>query len=152
MSEPTALAESVAEKLSGRQLATAESVTGGQVAQIFTQVGGSSDWFRGGVVAWQHGTKYELLGVPEGAPVVTAGAALAMATGVAKLLDAAVAVATTGAAGPSGQDGAPPGRAYVATYVDGHTAVRELQVPGPPPTVCATTAEAALQLLLDELS
>jgi nicotinamide-nucleotide amidase len=151
MSEPSDLAESVAERLRGRPLATAESVTGGEVAQVFTHVGGSSDWFRGGLVAWQHRAKYELLGVPEGDPVVTADAARAMAAGAAKLLDATVTVATTGAAGPSGQDGAPPGRAYVATWVDGRTAVRELQVPGPPPTVCAATVVAALELLLDEL-
>jgi nicotinamide-nucleotide amidase len=74
-----------------------------------------------------------------------------MAAGAARLLRADVTLATTGAGGPSGQDGAPPGRAYVATWVEGATAVRELQVPGPPPTVCAATVQAALSLLAAQL-
>ena len=150
MSEPSDLGES-GRRAPPATAGPAESVTGGEVARGLHARRRVQRLVPRRLVAWQHRAKYELLGVPEGDPVVTADAARAMAAGAAKLLDATVTVATTGAAGPSGQDGAPPGRAYVATWVDGRTAVRELQVPGPPPTVCAATVVAALELLLDEL-
>ena len=64
----------------GRTLAVAESLTGGLLASAFARASGSSDWFRGGIVAYSSVVKYDLLGVPEG-PVVNGTAALAMASG-----------------------------------------------------------------------
>jgi nicotinamide mononucleotide (NMN) deamidase PncC len=49
-------------------------------------------------------------------------AAEEMVRGVAMLLDAEVAVATTGVAGDHSEDGSPPGTVYIATYVDGQVA------------------------------
>jgi Competence-damaged protein len=54
------------------------SLTGGLLASTFARASGSSEWFRGGVVAYSSMVKYNLLGVPAG-PVVSEAAALAMA-------------------------------------------------------------------------
>ena len=102
------VAAQIAGVLDGRQLACAESCTAGLLMQRFASTDGASRWFRGGVVAYQPATKFGPLEVTPG-PVVSKRAAREMAAGVAKLLDAQVAVATTGAAGPEPLEGAPPG-------------------------------------------
>jgi len=90
----------------GLTLATAESCTGGMVGQMLTAVPGSSEVYRGGVVAYHNSAKSELLGVPvelierEGA--VSEAVAKAMASGAAERLGADLAVAITGVAGPGG--------------------------------------------------
>jgi nicotinamide-nucleotide amidase len=90
----------------GLTLATGESCTGGMVAQRLTSVPGSSDVFRGAVVAYADEVKATELGVPEemiarhGA--VSAETAAAMATGARERLGAHVGVAVTGIAGPGG--------------------------------------------------
>src|ERR1700704_1305718 len=85
--------------LDGRAVATAESCTGGLFAQALAQTEGSSEWFCGGIVAYQRRTKFDVLGVTPG-PVVTERTAREMAQGVAGLLGTDIAVAVTGAAGP----------------------------------------------------
>jgi nicotinamide-nucleotide amidase len=90
----------------GWALATAESCTGGMVAQRLTSVAGSSDVFRGAVVAYADDVKAQELGVPaevlERHGAVSAEAAAAMAAGARERLGADVAVAVTGIAGPGG--------------------------------------------------
>jgi nicotinamide-nucleotide amidase len=87
-------------------LATAESCTGGMVAARLTDVPGSSDAFRGSIVAYANDVKQHELGVPEelvatyGA--VSAEVAAAMAHGVRARLGADVGIAVTGVAGPGG--------------------------------------------------
>lgn len=89
-----------------RSVATAESCTGGWIAKCLTDVAGSSDWFRGGVVAYSNALKRDLLGVArevletEGA--VSEAVALAMARGVLAATGADDAIAVTGIAGPTG--------------------------------------------------
>lgn len=97
----------------GWTLAVAESLTGGMVGSRLCDVPGASDVFRGGVVAYASDVKYQLLGVPEG-PVVTVEAARAMAAGVRRVIGADVGIAVTGVAGPSEQDGRPPGTVCMA--------------------------------------
>jgi nicotinamide-nucleotide amidase len=90
----------------GLTLATAESCTGGMVAERVTSVPGSSDVFVGATVAYADRVKAEQLGVGEellrrhGA--VSAEVAAAMAAGARRHLRADVAVAVTGVAGPGG--------------------------------------------------
>jgi nicotinamide-nucleotide amidase len=90
----------------GLTLATAESCTGGLVAARLTSVPGSSDVFRGSVVAYANDVKEESLGVPadvlERFGAVSAESAEAMARGVRDRLGVDVAVAVTGVAGPGG--------------------------------------------------
>ncbi len=112
-------AEHAAQLLGARALACAESVSAGLVTQAFAAVEGSGEWLRGGVVAYQRDSKCDVLGVDPEAPLVSATVAEQMARGVARCMSADVAVATTGAAGPDGLDGAEPGTVVIATLVDG---------------------------------
>jgi nicotinamide-nucleotide amidase len=113
----------------GLTIATAESVTGGLVAARLTDAAGASDTVRGGVVSYASDVKWSLLDVPEG-PVVTEEAAAAMAEGVARVLGADVAVATTGVAGPAPAEGVPPGTVCLATWVDGEAETLTVRLPG----------------------
>src|SRR5947209_1664546 len=113
----------------GLTLGVAESMTGGLVASRLVNVPGSSKWFRGGVVAYDSQVKYDVLGVPEG-PVVSETAAATMAEGVAKLVGADVGLSVTGVAGPAEQEGQPVGTVYLGLFLDGHTEVAHIQLPG----------------------
>lgn len=89
-----------------RVLGTAESCTGGGVAQACTELAGSSQWFAGGVVTYSNALKQKLLGVSsstlEQHGAVSVITAEAMAEGALPLLDVDYVVAITGIAGPGG--------------------------------------------------
>lgn len=103
----------------GLRVATAESCTGGAIAAAFTAVPGCSEYFRGGIVAYDHASKRDLLGVPQ-AVLTTAGmvseeCALALARGAQRAFKADLALATTGIAGPGGAEpGKPVGLVFIA--------------------------------------
>jgi nicotinamide-nucleotide amidase len=90
----------------GLTLATAESCTGGLVAELLTAIPGSSDVFLGGIVAYANEVKVAQLEVSAGLlekhGAVSAEVAEAMAEGVRWRLGADVGVADTGIAGPGG--------------------------------------------------
>jgi nicotinamide-nucleotide amidase len=90
----------------GQTVAAAESCTGGLIAHFLTGVPGSSEYFRGGIVAYQNDIKERLLGVDKEIidhfDVVSEQTALAMAAGARSVLDADYGLATTGLAGPAG--------------------------------------------------
>jgi nicotinamide-nucleotide amidase len=93
-------------KQRGLQLAVAESCTGGWVAEVVTAVSGSSEWFERGWVTYSDAAKQELLGVAK-ATLDTRGAvseetAREMAVGALAHSRAAVSLAVTGIAGPTG--------------------------------------------------
>lgn len=89
-----------------RQLVTAESCTGGWIAKACTDRPGSSQWFRGGVVAYTDELKTVLLGVPPRTladwGAVSEATVRAMATGALERLGGDVALAVSGIAGPDG--------------------------------------------------
>ena len=148
-----ALAARVAELATkaGVTVATAESLTGGMIAAALASAQGASEWFRGSVVAYSEEVKHGLLGVPPG-PVVSAEAASVMARGARRVLGASVAVAVTGAGGPSGQDGREPGTVFLAFDADDDHRIVRLQLDADDPKeVCATTAVAALRMLAEGL-
>jgi nicotinamide-nucleotide amidase len=102
----------------GLTLATGESCTGGMVAERLTSVPGSSDVFRGAVVAYANAVKVQELGVPERVlaehGAVSAETAAAMAAGARERLGADVGVGVTGVAGPDGGTATKPvGLVYV---------------------------------------
>lgn len=99
-------------------LGLAESVTGGLVGSRLTNVVGSSEWFRGSIVAYASEVKFDVLGVPEG-PVVSEEAARAMALGARKVLGADIGLAVTGVAGPAEQDGQKPGTVFFGLAMPG---------------------------------
>jgi len=108
MSELETLAERLGRELlnRGEWLATAESCTGGWVAQTVTAIAGSSQWFDRGFVTYSNAAKVELLGVAETTlerhGAVSEGTARAMALGALKKSRADWTLAITGIAGPSG--------------------------------------------------
>ncbi|PQV46583.1 nicotinamide-nucleotide amidase [Jejuia pallidilutea] len=104
---------------SGKTLAVAESCTGGNVAEQFTQNAGASAYFNGGVVTYATESKIKVLGVPKALinehSVVSAAVAEAMAKNVRDLFNADYGVATTGNAGPSkGDSDADVGTVFIA--------------------------------------
>jgi nicotinamide-nucleotide amidase len=128
--------EQVAELLTGRQIAAAESCTGGLMAARLTERPGSSAYVAGGLVAYANETKVKLLGV-DAALVDRHGAvspevAEAMADGALARFEADTAIAITGVAGPGGGTEAKP-VGYVcwcAKLADGSTLGRDVRIPG----------------------
>jgi nicotinamide-nucleotide amidase len=102
------LAEQLAHalKVAGLSLATAESCTGGGLAQVLTAVPGSSLWFERGFVSYSNLAKREMLGVKTDTlarhGAVSEPVARAMAEGALTHSHADLAVAITGIAGPGG--------------------------------------------------
>jgi nicotinamide-nucleotide amidase len=134
----------------GLTVATAESLTSGQVAAHLGAASSSSSWFKGGLVAYDDEVKYKVLDVPRG-PVISADCGNAMADGVRRLLDADVAVAVTGVGGPGEQEGQPPGTVFIAvTGADGATC-REHRFEGDPKEVLTATALEALKSLAEQM-
>lgn len=113
----------------GLTLALAESVTGGLVGGRLTEIPGSSDVFRGGVISYATEVKQQLLGVSDG-PVVSETAAREMAAGVRDRLGADIGLSLTGVAGPAEQDGQPVGTLFVGLVGPGFDEVRQVQMPG----------------------
>ena len=103
-----ALARRVGKRLRARRarLVTAESCTGGWVAQAVTAISGSSAWFERGFVTYSNAAKQELLGVRKKTirqhGAVSEETAREMAKGALKKSRGTIAVAVTGVAGPTG--------------------------------------------------
>ena len=141
----------------GKTVATAESCTGGLIGKRLTDVSGSSAVYRGGVISYTIDVKRDVLGVPEAIlaahGAVSAETAQAMAEGVRMLIGADYAVSSTGLAGPNGDgSGKPVGLVYlaVASAVK-PTVVREYHFDGNREQIRLAAAEAAEQLLADQI-
>jgi len=113
----------------GWSLGLAESVTGGLIGARLTSVAGASDVFRGSIVSYASDVKFNLLGVAAG-PVVSERAALEMARGASRVLASDVALAVTGVAGPSEQDGMPVGTLCIGLVWPGDDITRTVRLPG----------------------
>lgn len=104
---------------SGKKLAIAESCTGGNLAERFTQNPGASAYFNGGVITYATASKIKVLGISkmliDTYSVVSAEVAEAMAKNVCELFNADYGVATTGNAGPTkGDSNVDVGTVFVA--------------------------------------
>ncbi|MEG2606466.1 MAG: CinA family nicotinamide mononucleotide deamidase-related protein [Mucinivorans sp.] len=105
---PTSLEAAVASMLvEGRAtLSAAESCTGGVIASRFTAMAGASEYFKGGVVAYDNSVKINTLGVPSDTlaehGAVSKEVVEAMAEGVRRVMATDYAIATSGIAGPTG--------------------------------------------------
>ena len=154
VTDPAADAIEAANALAGRlgawTVATAESCTAGRIAASLACVDHAVDFLRGGVVAYQESEKRSLLGVTAD-KVVSEAAAAEMALGVARLMGADVAVATTGVAGAEPEDGVPGGTVFIATIVGGEAGVVEHHFEGVPEQVCEQASVQALRDLMDRL-
>ena len=150
-SEP--LAARVLESLAGRgeTLATAESLTGGMLATLITDVPGASRSFVGGVVSYATRVKVSMLDVPtsvvEQHGVVSGECAVAMAVGVRARLAATWSLATTGVAGPDEQEGRPPGTVWIAVAGPSGAVADRLALEGDRPAIRRATCDAVLAFL-----
>jgi nicotinamide-nucleotide amidase len=135
----------------GWTIATAESCTGGLVAGRLTAIPGSSDVFRGSVVAYANDVKTAELGVSEEVlrehGAVSAEAAAAMAAGVRARLGTDVGIADTGIAGPGGgTPDKPVGLVYLHVSTPDGELAADFSVPADRETVRSRATAAVLHL------
>lgn len=101
----------------GKTVSAAESCTGGEIAHLCTTVPGASNWFLGSVTSYAISVKESVLGVDpdiiRNCGVVSSEVAAAMAEGVRRITGSDYSVATTGLAGPSGDDHNPVGTVWI---------------------------------------
>ncbi len=142
------------------KLAIAESLTGGLLCAEFVAISGASAVVLGSVTAYQNQVKSQLLNVTALADLgaVSAEVALQMARGVRAQFAAVmridvssvVGVATTGVAGPGGQDGQPVGKVFVAVdSINGSVAVANLFA-GDRDAIRSQAVAAAVSLLWEQ--
>ncbi len=137
-------------------LATAESCTGGLIAHRITEVSGASGFFRGGVVAYSNALKESLLEVSHATlaefGAVSEAVAREMAEGARRLLEADLAVAVTGIAGPTGGTPEKPvGLVYIAVARWDTCRVTQNRFSGDRGEVKMQTADRALAMLKEWL-
>lgn len=140
-------------KRRGLTLGTAESCTGGQVADEIVSVAGASAVFRGGIVAYDNAIKVSLLDVSpatlERVGAVSEETAVEMARGACARLGVDVAISTTGIAGPEGGTPEKPvGLVWFALALgDGEIETRRLTFPGTRADIRERATIAALGMI-----
>jgi nicotinamide-nucleotide amidase len=140
----------------GVRIGAAESCTGGLLGKRLTDVPGSSDVFKGAIVAYDNTLKTSLLDVPAELLVrhgaVSEEVARAMANGALTRLGVDLALAVTGIAGPGGGSAEKPvGTIWLATASDGTVAAKHIVLPGSRGEIRARAAQAGLFLMLRRL-
>lgn len=140
----------------GQTLATAESCTGGKIAQLLTSVSGASAYFKGSVVCYATEIKTKLLGVDPQLiathSVVSAEVAKAMALGVQTQMQSDYALATTGNAGPQkGESDAEVGTVFIALATPQEVVVERFNFGQPREKVVDRATVKALEMLQKEI-
>lgn len=137
----------------GWRLATAESLTGGMLAARITRIPGASRVLAGGVVAYTNDAKARLLGAPRGVlekeGAVSEAAARAMAEAARRALDADLAVALTGVAGPDALEGHAPGLVILGLATRDRTWTRTARYEGSRAGIRQQAVDEALRMLLE---
>ena len=140
--------------LEGKTLVTAESCTGGGIGAALTAVPGSSAIYKGGIISYTNWVKENLLQVSPSllntVGAVSAPVAEAMAFGAKEALNADIAVAVTGLAGPGGDEyGNPVGTVFIG-YSDANITFSEkFTFLGDREMVRLNAIQASLQIILD---
>ncbi|CAE7161823.1 pncC [Symbiodinium microadriaticum] len=139
-------------------MATAESCTGGWIAQSLTALAGSSAWFDTGFVTYSNAAKQRLLDVPPvyfvtgGPGAVSEETVLAMTGGAIAHSEASAAVAVSGIAGPDGgSKDKPVGTVWIAWQVDEQADARCFHFDGDREAVRLAAVAEALSGLLERL-
>ncbi|WP_150451986.1 competence/damage-inducible protein A [Arenibacter lacus] len=138
-------------------LGTAESFTGGRIAQKITRNPGASAYFKGSVVCYATQTKVEVLGVSQEVidrySVVSSQVAEAMAIHLRRLLKTDFAIATTGNAGPTkGDSDAEVGTVFIAIASPKKVVVQRFQMGGQRDRVVEKSVNKAFELLQKEIA
>ena len=137
-------------------IATAESCTGGLVAERLTNVPGSSRYFISGVVCYSNESKMELAGIPplllEMQGAVSAEVARGLAEGIRSRAGTTIGIGVTGVAGPGGGSKEKPvGTVHIAVATPSGTQERQFSFPGERDKVRWWASQAALDMVRREL-
>ena len=137
-------------------LATAESCTGGKIAQLITAVSGASHYFKGGITSYATAVKIDVLGIEESVinehSVVSGEVAAAMAVSIKKMMKTDYAISTTGNAGPSkGDSNAEIGTVFIAVATPTNVIVEEFNFGQPREKVIDRAVVKSLELLHKEI-
>ena len=137
-------------------VATAESCTGGKIAQLLTSVSGASAYFKGSVVSYATDAKINVLGISKDViaqhSVVSKEVASAMALSVQKIMHADYAIATTGNAGPAkGDADAEVGTVCIALATPNGVIVEEFNFGQPREKVIDRAVIKSLEMLQKEI-
>lgn len=143
-------------KNKNQSVSTAESCTGGYIAHLITSVAGSSDYFKGSVVAYANEIKKQLLGVQEQSLIdfgaVSETVVKEMAEGARKKFQTEFAIATSGIAGPGGgTDDKPVGTIWIAVATPDKTITKHFLFGEHRERNIRKTALTALNMLRKEL-
>jgi nicotinamide-nucleotide amidase len=136
----------------GLTIAVGESCSGGLLGGRLTAISGSSDVFRGGVIAYDNDVKRELLGVSDESlranGAVSESVVREMAAGARRAARANVGLAITGVAGPTGgTPDKPVGTVWVCVDIEGHAQAQLLRLWGDRDEVRQRSAQWTLDLL-----
>jgi len=151
--------ETVVGKLLTQQkktISTAESCTGGNIAQLLTSVSGASNYFKGSVVSYATETKISVLGLSEDLikeySVVSAEVAKQMAINVKNIMKTDYAIATTGNAGPTkGDSKAELGSVFIALATPNEVIVEEFNFGQPREKVIDRAVNKSMEMLRKEI-
>ena len=139
-----------------KTLSTAESCTGGKIAQTITSVAGSSKYFHGGIVSYANQIKEDLLGISQAFiaenNVVSEAVAKQMAINVKKIMKTDYAIATTGNAGPTkGDEKEELGVVFIALATPQGVFVEKCNFGQPRQKVIDRAVNKGLDMLLKEI-
>lgn len=138
-------------RMNNRTLAVGESLTGGEICSRLTSVAGISANFYEGIVCYNRASKVERLGVPKSVladyGAVSRETAYAMVKGLCKR-PVDIALATTGLAGPTGDEGKPVGLVYIAVGGGEFITVFERRFSGSRNEIRTATSNVALFYLI----
>ena len=139
-----------------KTIATAESCTGGKIAQLLTSVSGASKYFKGSVVSYATETKISVLGLSTALinehGVVSEAVAKEMALSIKRIMKTDYAIATTGNAGPTKEEGnAEVGTVFIALATPNEVIVTEYNFGQPREKVIDRTVIKSLELLQKEI-
>ena len=143
-------------KQQNKTISTAESCTGGKIAQILTSVSGASNYFKGSVVSYATETKISVLGLSEELikehSVVSAAVVKQMAINVKRMMKTDYAIATTGNAGPTkGNSNAEIGTVFIALATPNEVIVEEFNFGQPREKVIDRTVIKSMEMLRKEI-
>jgi nicotinamide-nucleotide amidase len=143
-------------KQQNKTISTAESCTGGNIAQLLTSVSGASKYFKGSVVSYATETKISVLGLSEELidkySVVSAEVVKQMAINVKNIMKTDYAIATTGNAGPTkGDSNAEVGSVFIALATPNEVIVEEFNFGQPREKVIDRAVNKSMEMLRKEI-
>ena len=139
-----------------KTIATAESCTGGKIAEVLTSVAGASSYFKGSIVCYATEIKINLLGIDEilinQHSVVSAEVVKEMALNVKKIMKTDYAIATTGNAGPlKGDSEAEIGTVFIAVATPQDVVIQEFNFGQPRDKVIDRAVNKSLEMVQKEI-